>query len=169
MATIPDNICLAVMTLHGGPPPILYVPEAALETFVKGEYVYINGAGYAAEITGDTPPVIYGVAAEPAHNSTPAGTNNVAIFLARPDVLFELNMKQSGLADHVSVAGDFGHPMAIQRDTTNSKIFLNASTQAGANVRMFVHTIGRGSVVGDTNARVWASFLPNNVQFLATS
>src|SRR5713101_6169042 len=169
MATIPDDICRPVLQLFEGPPPLLNLFEEALATFVNGEFVYIDGSSYIAEIVTDTPPAIYGVAAEPAHNDAVAATHQVAVFLAVPSVLFELNMKQSGLADHVIVQGDLGHTMGVQHDTTNKKWFLNASTVGGANVRMFVHSLARGSNLGDTNARVLASFAQNWVQFAVTS
>jgi hypothetical protein len=112
------------------------------------------------------------VAAGPASNDAAAQTDNdveCPVFLAQPDVLFEINMLEGSLVDHVLVASDIGTAMAIQRDTTNSKVYLNSATKAGANVRMFVHRVARGSALGDTNARVLASFLPNWVQQLGTS
>jgi hypothetical protein len=172
MATIAKDIVLAVMTLHDGPPPLLHVLEANSQTFVKGEFCF-RSAGYLTEIAGDTPAQIYGVAAGPASNDATAQTDNdveVPCFLADPTTLFEINMLETGLADHVLVASDIGTAMAIQRDTANNKVHLNATIKGGgASVRMFVHRVARGSELGDTNARVLASFLPNFVQQLGTS
>lgn len=169
MATIADDIVKAVMTLHGGPPPLLHLAEAASQTFVKGEFVYIGADGYVYEIGGDTPAVIYGVAAQNGHNAATDGLYDVAVHLASPEVLFEGNVKEAALADHTFAQTDLGTTMAIQRDTTNSKTFLNSAVVAGANVRVFTHRRARGSAIGDTNARVLFNFLPNTVQFQGTS
>lgn len=172
MATIAKDIIFARMALDGGPPPLLYVPEAASVAVAKGGLVQFNAAGYVTEITGDTPSRIYGVAAEAGHNSTPAGTNDLAVFLVKDDVIFEANMLQTALADRVSVAGDIGTVMAIQRDSVApNRWYLNASTKAGANIRVFVHRLSTNytQVIGDTNVRVWFTFLPNWVEFAGTS
>lgn len=168
MATQQDNIIQAKMTLTGGPPPLITVPEAALQTFVKGELLFMNG-GYATEIASDTPSVIYGVAAEDAHNGATDGLYSVAVFVATSETVFEATMKQTGNANHVAVVSDLGITMALQRDTTNSKTFLNSSTKAGANVRVFVHTLGQYGIMGDTNVRALFTFLRNWVQFAGTS
>jgi len=172
MATISKQVVLAAMSLTDSPPPILHCLEANSQTFVKGEPVF-RSAGYLTEIASDTPAQIYGVAAGPASNDAAAQTNNTLecpVFLAQPDVLFEINMLETGGADHVLVASDIGVAMAIQRVTADSKFYLNASIKTGGtSVRMFVHRIARGSALGDTNARVLASFLPNFVQQLGTS
>jgi hypothetical protein len=171
MATIAYNICLARMTFTEGEPPIFYCPEGNSQSFLKGEPVF-NSFGYLIEIAGDTPGQIYGIAAQAGANSATAQTDGVMcpVFLALPTAVFEATMKESALADHVSVASDFGTVMAIQRDTTNSKLALNASTKnGGTSVRVYVHGPGSGSVVGDTNPRALFTFLPNWVQFLGTS
>jgi hypothetical protein len=59
--------------------------------------------------------------------------------------------------------------MAIQADTPNSKVYLNASTIAGANIRVFTHKQARGTSIGDTNGQVLFNFKPNWIQFLGTS
>src|SRR5262245_38831786 len=166
MATIKYDRIKGVRTLDGGPPTVQEVDEGASQTFVIGEIVNMV-SGLATEISGDTPSVVYGVAAQDGHNTT-AG-QKVATFLVTPDTIFEANMKQSGLADHVLVQADLGITMAIQRDTTNSKVALNSSTKAGTSVRVFVHAVAKNSLVGDTNARVLFTFLPNFIQFLGTS
>lgn len=171
MATQLKEIIRAVMTLHDGPPPILNVPEGNSQTFVKGEIVDF-AFGYVKEISSDTPSAIYGVAAASGSNDSTAETDNdveVPVELAMPDTLFEANMLETGLANHVLAASDLGVTMGIQRDTTNSKVFLNASVKAGSGVRVFVHRVARDSAIGDTNARVLFSFLPNFIRQLGTS
>jgi len=169
MATIADNIVLARMTFTEGEPPIFYVPEANSQSFVKGELVYIVG-GYLTKVPADAYVSVYGVAAAPSANSASAQANGVMtpVELALETTVFEANMKQTGLANHTSVAGDFGVVMAIQRDTVNNKMFLNASDVV-TNPRVFVHGPGQGSVVGDVNPRALFTFLAKYTQFGATS
>lgn len=167
MATIANEAIKAVTQLTGESPATIACAEGASQTFVGGELVFRNG-GYLEEIGGDTPALIYGVAAGDAHNST-AGAYDVPVYLAHDLQLFAGNVKETGLANHVLVAADIGVVMAIQRDTTNSMTFLNASTKAGTGVRVFVHKLARGSAIGDTNARVLFSFLGNWSQGASTS
>ena len=84
MATIAKQPIEAAVQGHGSNPWTLTLKEAASQTFVKGELVFISGDGYVTEIAGDTPSAIYGVAAGPAHNST-AGAYEVPIELAIPE------------------------------------------------------------------------------------
>lgn len=170
MATIPEAICRAVQTKDGSAPAILHQPEAATQTFVKGEVVFMS-AGYLNEIASNTPALIYGVAADDGSNSASGGTSSAPecpVFLADDDTLFEANVKQSG-SDHVLAATDLGVPMGIYRDTGDSKIYLDADVKAGTGVRVFTHRVARGTAIGDTNGRVLFNFLPNWVQFLGTS
>ena len=171
MATIAKKPIFARMTMHGGPPMSLTLKEGASQTFVKGEIVFINASGYVEEIAGDTPSEIYGVAAQDAHNTT-AGAAEVSVWLADPGTLFGINVLESTLTDHVLAQTDLGTFAAIQRDTTNSKVYANISTTAGANTRIFIHcveTADSNSAIGDTNGRVLVTFRQTFVQFGTTS
>lgn len=171
MATISKERIKAVLTLTDGPPAILHVLEGASQTYVRGEIGYRTG-GYFEEITGNTPAVIYGVAAADGANDSDAETDNdveVPVYLAAEGNVFEGNMLEAAAADHVLVASDLGTPMAIQRVTADGKVYLNAAVKAGTSVRVFVHKVAAGSAIGDTNARVLFTFLPNFVQHLGTS
>ena len=167
MATIAKQEIEAAVQIHGSNPFTLTLKEGASQSFVKGELVVITG-GYVVEIASDTPSAIYGVAAGPAHNTT-AGAAEVPVELATPEQLFRANVLQSSLADHVLAQTDLGTDMAIQRDTSLSKTFLNASTTAGANIRVFTHKQARGTSIGDTNGQVLFNFKPNWIQMLGTS
>jgi len=168
MATIGDAAIRAVMTMTGGPPFRITLDEAATQTYVAGELVY-SSAGYVTEIAGDTPGQILGVAGADGDNDAAAGSSAIPVFLADPSVLFEANMKDDSDGDHVSVVTDIGTVMGIQRVTADSKVYLDADVVDGASARVFVHKLATGSAMGDTNARVLFSFLPNWVQFLGTS
>jgi hypothetical protein len=175
VASAQDQIILAVMQSTGGPQFTLEWPEAASQTFVKGELVTFDAAGYITEVTSDTYSDVYGIAEIPASNTATAGLARTLVCLALPSQIFEANMKTTALADYVATQADLGQTMAIQRDTTNSKVFLNAATKSGANVRVFVHGFGRnnpsgaGQGVGDTNARVLFSFIPKYVRGISSS
>lgn len=168
MATIAKQEIEAAVQIHGSNPFTLTLKEAASQTFVKGEIVFISAAGYVTEIASNTPSEIYGVAMGPAHNGT-AGANEVPVCLATPEQLFRANMLQGSLADHTLAQTDLGSDMGIQADTPNSKVYLDSSVIAGANIRVFTHKQARGTSVGDTNGQVLFNFKPNWIQFLGTS
>jgi hypothetical protein len=168
MAVISDDIVYERQSHHGGTPTPRTYPEAATQTFVKGEIGFMS-AGYLKEIAGDTPEAIIGVIAQAAHNDATAGTSSCSVFLASEGIVFEANVKASGLANYVGLNSDVGRVMGIQRDTANSKVFLNASVVGGANARVFVHGYARGSAAGDTNPRMLFEFLPTYIQNRATS
>lgn len=167
MATITKSAMKWVLNYAGTSPDTIVLDEGASVTAVKGELGFYS-AGYAVEISSDTPSTIYGMFAEPAHNGT-AGANKVAMYRIHENLLFEGNVLTTGLADYVLTQADLGQSMAIQRDTTNSMTFLNAATQAGGNCRVFVHEVATGSAVGDTNARVKFSFIPKYIQGVTSS
>jgi hypothetical protein len=166
--TVADAIALCVKTTSGGPPATITVPEAALQTFVKGELVFLSVPGFATEIASDTPAVIYGLAEEDAHNDAVAGTHSVAVAIAVTSNLFAANAKEAALANHVLVQQDIGRFIGIQRDTTNNKVFLNTAVQ-GANARAFTYEVAQDTEVGDTNGRLVFSIHPNFAQMLGTS
>jgi hypothetical protein len=168
MATITKDILQAVVQLTGDSPPTISGLEAASQTFVAGEIVFWN-AGYITEIAGDTPTAIYGVAAEPAHNDATAGTHLVSVYLALETQLFAGNVLSTSLADRTLLQTDIGRVMGIQRDTTNSMTYLNATIVGGASGRVFTHKVARGTAIGDTNGRVLFNFLPGFTQHAATS
>lgn len=170
MATVTKSAMTQVRSLVGGTPSPLTFGEAASQTYVKGEIVFLS-AGYATEIAGDTPSQILGLAGQNANNDASAGTHDTSVFLAHPSTVFEANLLASGLADYVLTAADVGKYVGIQRDTSNSKVFLNVTPpNGGANVRACIVGIDtRTSAVGDTNARVQFVFLNNFVQLNATS
>lgn len=170
MATVTKDIIRQAQSTVGGTPAPYSFNEAATQTFVKGEVLFLSG-GYATEIASDTPAVILGVAGQPAHNDAVAGTHVVSVFLAEATNIYVANLLATGLADYVITAADIGKYVGIQRDTANSKVYLNVTPpNGGANVRAVILRIDdRTSAFGDTNARVLFKFLPNNYQLGATS
>jgi hypothetical protein len=179
MATVADDIFLEVSKRGGGTPDVVSFVEAASQTFKKGWVVYLV-AGYVTDVASDTPALILGTAAEDAHNDSVAGTHSIGVYLADDTNVFAGNCKQSSLADHVLAQSDIGVQMAIQRDSTNNRWFLNASTKGGANCRVFTYEIAQNQSstpnsasgpfgVGDTNVRLTFTFLTKFSQSDATS
>jgi hypothetical protein len=166
MATAQDQLVYPVFSPSGIEPPLFYKPEAAAQSFKAGEFVFLDTNGRVTVIASDTPAQIYGVAATDASGVTDA---DVAIYLAERGVWFEINMKQTGLANHVLAITDMATVMAIQRDTANHKVFLNATLVGGAGGRMFVHGISPRMIpsftFGDTNVRVVASFISSALMY----
>lgn len=168
MATITKAAMAQNSSSYGAIPTPRTYPEAASQTFVLGELVFMSN-GYLTEIAGNTPASIVGLAGQDAHNNAVAGAKEASVHLANEGTLFEGNVLGASLADQVSTAAYRGRVMGIQRDTTNNITFLDASVTGGANARVFVHDFAKGSAVGDTNARVIYEFLPAFVPFRSTS
>jgi hypothetical protein len=168
MAVVPKDILLDVASEANAPQTTIHFQEAATQTFVNGELVYIDSDGFCYEIGGATPAVIMGVANENSHNDVTAGTHTVSVTLANGINIFEANCLQTALGDHVLVQADIGTFMGIQRDTTNSRTFLDASVK-NANSRVLTLAIGQNSALGDTNARLLFIFQPKFAQSLSSS
>lgn len=95
----------AIGTLTGSAVPVLNFPEAASQTFVKGDFVYLT-SGYLT-ICGTDPALILGIALEPAHNTT-AGLYNIGVALATEFTLFGLSVYHATPANNKIEAADMG-------------------------------------------------------------
>jgi len=123
-------ISSAVGTLTGHAHPVLNFPEAADQTFIAGDFVYLV-AGHAT-ICGADPALIMGMALEPAHNTT-AGLYTIGVALALEITLFGLCVYHATAASALLALADLGvtkdiHPQAagtwtvdIAVDTTTSR------------------------------------------------
>lgn len=170
--TVAKDICEFVQSQANAPEFTVAFPEAASQTFKTGGTTVNVVAGYLTDTGSDTPGTIMGVPAEDASNSASGGTSSApycTVNLANTTNVFAANVLASGLADYVLTQADIGVTMAIQRDTTNNRLFLNASTKAGSNCRVFTLQLAQNTDVGDTNGRVTFVFLPNFAQSLGTS
>lgn len=171
-----DDITLANQSTANAPPRTINFAEAATQTFKKGWPVFVDALGFVRDVASDTPTIIMGIAEEDAHNLTVAGVPNTSggpstcsVAITDGINIFTANVKSTSNADRVLLQSDVGSLMAIQRDTTNFRMFLNASTKGGANVRVYTLAVTDGTEIGDTNGRVQFVFLPNNSQTLGTS
>jgi hypothetical protein len=168
MATVGKDLMLWIRSQADASPTTIDFKEAASQTFKKGELVFVDADGFVYEIAGDTPTTIMGLAEQDAHNDTVAGTSTVQVALANGVNIFEANCLQTTLGDHVLVQADIGTFMGIQRDTPNSRTYLNASVK-NANSRVLTLRIGQASALGDTNARLLFIFHPKFTQMQSTS
>jgi len=95
----------AVGTLTGHATPTLTFPEAASQTFLAGDFVFLS-SGYLT-ICGTDPALIMGMALEPAHNTT-AGLYQIGVALAIEIVLFGLSVYHATPANNKIEATDMG-------------------------------------------------------------
>lgn len=164
MATIPVTKMKAPRTISGNPPQIMTFPEAASQTFVAGELVYLSG-GYVTECSAN-PTLILGMAADPAHNST-AGAYNVGVYVANSDTIFEISKTNSTGTAAATAVTDVGTGFGVYLDTTNSRV--TAYIGAGLNNRLMCLDHSDKDTVGDTGGRLQVQVLGNNRQLFCTS
>lgn len=169
MATAVKSAVIPAYTLHGGPPLQKTYPEAASQTFKKGEAVYLNGSGQVAEYTAaidDGTQRFLGFAAEDGHNSA-AGANTCAVYLGFGTV-FEANVTNAG-ADQITAITQVGSgPLPMYQDTTNSLIAVDIGDTSGQFDAIRILAISSKGAVGDTNGRVEFTIVPAALQVTGT-
>jgi hypothetical protein len=166
MATVTRNRARVARTISGNSPQVLKLPEAASQTFKKGELVYLNG-GYVTEI-GANPSLILGMADEDGHNGATDGLYNVFVVIANMDTIFEVHKTNStGVGSVVTAVTDVGKEFAIYRDTTNS--WFTAYDGEGANSRLICLDHSNFDKVGDVYGRLLVQVLGANRQLFCTS
>lgn len=117
-----------LLKMIDGTPPVLWtLPEAASQSFVAGDLVYLTG-GYVT-ICGSDPAAILGIAMEDAHNTT-AGAYNVEVLVLTDQTM--INMCVDGSTDEIEAtdrATAFGVSNAgsgiwvvDKGDTTNDRV-----------------------------------------------
>ncbi len=153
MATIALQRACVAKTISGNSPQVLMFPEAASQTFKRGEFVYLV-AGKVTEV-GDAPGIILGMAAQDASATT---DTNIAVYIANEDTIFELNkVSNSSTASTGGTAAatavtDVGALFNLHRDTTGNK--THAGLYAfGGNEKFMCIDLGQ-DVVGDTGGRL---------------
>lgn len=140
-------------------------PEAATQTFVEGEVVYIS-SGYVTEC-GDDPAIILGFAAKDGSNSTSNGSVDVPVYVADHDTLFCASVYHGTPGSAVTAVTLVGTAYGLYRDTTNSKVYVDISDTTNTRVR--VVKLDPRDDVGDRYGRVWFRVLPAWHQFSRTS
>lgn len=156
MATIALQEVEAVRTLHNGPVVVLNFPEAAGQTFKRGEFVFLVGGKVTiATVTG----VILGMALHDASGTT---DRNVQIALATADTIFCANFKAATTTAVTDRGKSYGFVIA------SAKWHLD-NTVVGANARALIVDIDSRDVVGDTCGREHFIILGKYRQFDVTS
>ncbi len=152
-------------TLHGGPPIQQEFPEAASQTFKKGEAVYLDGYGSVAEFTlgvdagGQR---WLGFAAEDGHNDSTAGNSKCAVYLAWGNV-FEMNVTANG-ADQATAITQVGTLYPLHHNTTDSISQVDISDTAGTLDSLRVMKVDSRAAAGETNGRVEVMVIDSAVQ-----
>ena len=166
----------AIYGLHGGPPIQLSLTEAANQTFLAGDPVYINASGDVALFTAalDTGGQKFvGFAAEAAHNNPVAAAVNVGVYIGWGNV-FLGNVTSNG-ADQATVrnqVGEAGYPLYHDATAGATRAAIDIARTGGTITAAIVIKIsdaqrnnaGGASVVGDTNGLVEFVLIPAALQ-----
>lgn len=133
------------------------LPEGATQTFKQGELV-ISAAGYIT-VAGAAPAVVYGIAAENAHNGAVDGAYNVAVWPIDSEDLWDCVLLEA-FAQTLCGAAEYG----MVRDAGTSSWYIStADVGDQAHIVRSAEPIG-GLVAGDTKTRVLIRFAAANIQ-----
>lgn len=166
MATANKSAVTVAQTLHGGPPMVVTLPEAASQVFLKGEAVYLDGSGNVAEYTtaiDDGTQRFLGFAAEDGHNSSPAATNNVQVNLPWGTV-FEGNVCTGAGNDQITAKTQVGSPYVLNENATLNIVQVDIGNTGGQISAVRIVGISPKGAVGDTNGRVLFVVIPAATQ-----
>ena len=120
--------------LDGTPPVIQQVPEAASQSFIVGDFVYLVG-GYAT-VCADDPQLIYGLALEAAHNTT-AGLYKVDVLVITNMTCLCMNVHGVNPLDTVQAA-DWGKGWQIEKVSTNWVVNKDVATSSSVRIYEFI-------------------------------
>jgi hypothetical protein len=151
MATIPKRRPEPVHTKHGGPPYTRTYPEAASQSFKRGDFVLLSSG--KVTICGSDPAAVLGVAAQDASGVT---DTPVKVYIADKSTVFVGNLSSAIVSTVALVGVRYGTLL-------ESGIFtVNTADTTGPTVTI-IGLDGRDAV-GDTNARVHFTFLDSAAQ-----
>jgi hypothetical protein len=163
MATVTLTRAVLAKTESGNEPLVINYPEAAGQTFVKGEFVYLSG-GYVTEI-GDNPTAILGMAMDDAHNST-AGAYKVGVAVFSDNTILEMNKVNASGTAQATAYSDVGAVFGIYRDNTNNFVHAIASP---AYPRLICIGLSGSDQVGDIGGRLLLRVMGTYRQLASTS
>lgn len=170
MATINKVPLVVVGTLHGGPPLSRIYPEAASQTFKKGEAVYLDGSGNVAEYTAaidDGTQRMLGFAAADGSNDSVAANASVEVWLGYGNV-FEANVTTGAGLDQITAKTQVGALYPLYQDTTNSRVAVDIGDTGGQGDWCRVLELSDRDAAGDTNGRVRFTLVPAALQVSGT-
>lgn len=132
-----------------GKTTIVYIPEAASQSFKKGQFIYLV-AGAATVLASDAT-TIYGMALEDASGTT---SNYIAVAVANADAMFEMNV--TGAVTAIASVGTTKYALTVASNICSIDI------SDSSNDAFIIDSIitGVGKAVGDTYGRVVAHVIP---------
>ena len=166
MATANKQAVSVAYTLHGGPPITKAYPEAATQTFLKGEAVYLDGSGNVAEYTAtidDGSQRFLGFAAQDGHNDTVAATSTVAVILPWGTV-FEGTVCTGSGNDQITAKTQVGTAYVLFENATLGIVQIDIGNSATQISAVRIVEISSKGAVGDTNGRVLFVVIPAATQ-----
>jgi len=164
MATVTLTRAVLAKTESGNEPLVINYPEAASQTFVKGEFVYLNG-GYVTEC-GDNPTTILGMAMDDAHNDSSAGTHKVGVAVFSDNTILEMNKVDTSDSGLATAYSDVGKTFGIYRDTTDSQVH---AVYNSTSPRLICIGLSGSDQVGDTGGRLLLRVIGTYRQLSSTS
>lgn len=149
---------------RGGPEMKTYFKEAATQTYVAGDFVYLDSNGKVAICTVDgssrLSSAIAGIASKKATGVT---DSDVMIEALRGDDIVEMNIYHSTLGSAITNINQVGKVYGIKKvsgkwvvDLENGEAVGEASTLSL--IRVQVVSLSPFDAVGDTYGRVWVRF-----------
>ena len=154
MSTITLSRARVARTISGNSPQVMTFPEAAAQTFKKGEFVYLVD-GKVTEV-GDDPTIILGMADQDASGTTDTA---IAVVIANEDNIFSLHkVSETGGSGGAGTGAatavtDAGKRAAIYRDTLNNMTHVGLDA-TGTNERLTILNISGFDTVGDIGGRL---------------
>lgn len=124
MATVPIQKPQIAQTISGGPPLIKHFPEAASQTFKKGDWLKLSSGQVVPAADDETAAgTLLGIADQDATGSTNAA---VRVAVADGNTMFSMNIKTGTLT-----SADLGKVCAIDLTSTNWTIDVADVTGGG--------------------------------------
>lgn len=162
MPTANKSAVIPCSTLHGGPPIQRTYPEAASQTFLRGEAVYLDGNGRVAEYTlaiDDGTQRFLGFAAEDGHNNSTAGAKTCAVYLPW-GTIFEANVVTGAGLDQVTAITQVGTAYELYEDASLNIVTIDIGNTATNISAVRILAISSKGAVGDTSGRVEFVVIP---------
>jgi hypothetical protein len=153
MATLTKRVCEPVHTRSGSPAYVRSYPEAAAQTFKRGEFVTLTAG--KVTLCGANPALIQGVAAQDATGVT---DTPIKVYEANSDSVFVASLIGTG------VITDVGVRYGVVRDATTQSWGIDRSNTTAANLRAVVVALDGRDTLGDVNTRCHFTFLETFVQ-----
>jgi hypothetical protein len=166
MATAIKQPVSVAYTLHGGPPITVVLPEAASQTFVKGEAVYLDGSGNVAEYTtaiDDASQRFLGFAAADGQNNSTAAAVSSTVILPW-GVIFEGTVCTGAYLDQVTAKTQVGTAYVMAENATLNIVQIDIGNTGGNISAVRIVGISPKGAVGDTNGRVLFVVIPAATQ-----